>query len=843
MREPLLIPLAGWILGLMIARWTAWGPAESLTGATLLLLLAWAARRMGALWTARLAIALACAVLAAWDGTVRRPEPPADLQLALGVPLRLEGCVLEGWNRPVSPATAEVELRPGASVRISAPGRPGTAPPPLPVGQRVEFSVTLREARGYRNPGSFDYDAWLANHHIFWQARLLDASLVDLRQSCGSPLHNAMDGLRTRALDRLNQLYPRDEFDRGMLKGLLLGDSTEIRKVWVEDFRRTGTFHALVISGSHIVLVAGIFLLWLRRFRFGEGAVVTAACLVAWMYALIAGAAAPVMRSAAGFTLAVSARLFYRKPRVLNLLAAAALIFLILDPIQIEDASFLLSFLAVAAIGALYDPLREHVLAPFARAGHLLLRPSFPLASDPTAARWRVRLQLWVETLTLLWPRWSKQWPHAANSAVRAISFIGEAFLLSACVQLALALPMILYFHRVSISGLSANIVATPIMTATVPVGFAALFTGWSWLAALTSWLLKVTVWIVGWHARWEPDWRMPDPPLWLALALVGACIVTAICLRLRPQRILIPAIATLALLALAIRHPFAPLTTPGTLELTAIDVGQGDSLLLLTPSGQSLLVDAGGLFVPGRTEVSFDTGEDVVSPYLWSRGIRRLDAIAVTHLHQDHAGGLAAIIANFRPRELWTGATPAGREWTTLRTQAERYGVRVRPLHQGDSIRWGDTHLRALAPAPDYAPRRRPDNEDSLVLRVSYRSRTALLTGDIDRRIERELLDAGLIDHIDVLKVAHHGSRTGYFPDFLDAVRPGFAMVCVGRANLFHLPNAEVIDGLKQRGAMVLRTDEHGLVRIQTDGWRIRQETFAGRPVGCAACGDWDLN
>jgi competence protein ComEC len=283
--------------------------------------------------------------------------------------------------------------------------------------------------------------------------------------------------------------------------------------------------------------------------------------------------------------------------------------------------------------------------------------------------------------------------------------------------------------------------------------------------------------------------------------------------------------------LALLLWHPFAPQTILGQLEMTAIDVGQGDSILIAFPDGKRMLMDGGGIPAFGRQARSqLDIGEDVVAPYLWERSVRGVDVIALSHAHEDHIGGLPALISDFRPKELWTRATPESPRWRAVREAAVRNHVRILPMQAGNHITFGGAELDVLAPLPDYVPLDEPKNNDSLVMRLQYGRNSFLLCGDIERPVENGLLER--LQHVDVLKVAHHGSRTSSTEQFLEAVNPMYAVISVGYLNSYGHPNRDVLDRLRQHHAVILRTDEEGLVTIHSDGKRLRVQTYRNNPV-----------
>ncbi|HJT87310.1 MAG TPA: ComEC/Rec2 family competence protein, partial [Bryobacteraceae bacterium] len=594
------------------------------------------------------------------------------------------------------------------------------------------------------------------------------------------------------------------------------------------EYRSTGTFHALVISGTHVAVLAAFFLFLLRLCFVPEPAALLLTVLAAWLYALITGWQAPCVRSAAGLTLFMIAGYFYREQRIMNLLAAIALGFLVFDPEQLFDASFQLTFLAVGFLGAFAVPLIQATSGPRARALADLADTGRDLHLPPAVAQFRLEMRLLAGTLARL----TRIPDRAANLAItlpaRLLFWIYDIVVTSAVVQMGLALPMVVYFHRVGFSGLSANAFVIPIMGLVVPLGFVAICTGWGWVAAAAGKLLALSRAIVAWHAALEPAWRIPAPPLWLAAAISAALIATAL---VRGRLRIAAAGAAGALLAILVWHPFPPQHHPGELELTDIDVGQGESLLVGLPDGKHMLVDGGGIPAFGqRSRTQLDIGEDVVAPYLWSRSIRTLDIIAISHIHDDHLGGIPALIDDFHPKELWTGATPDSPLWRQVCERAARNKTAIVRLQAGRHLQFGGAEIDVLAPPPAYVPADVPKNNDSLVFRIRYGRHAFLLTGDIERGMERAILPR--MAAADVLKVAHHGSKTSSSNEFLDAVKPSFALISAGLDNIYGYPAAEILRRLQTRHAFVLRTDRDGLISISSDGRRLHVETDRWRAM-----------
>jgi len=318
-------------------------------------------------------------------------------------------------------------------------------------------------------------------------------------------------------------------------------------------------------------------------------------------------------------------------------------------------------------------------------------------------------------------------------------------------------------------------------------------------------------------------DFRIPAPLLWQSLTFC-ALLAAAIALARRsvssgarwPRRCAWAALilaAVVAVLPRPVEHP------RDALLVEAIDVGQGDSILLITPDNKTLLVDGGGHGGgPHQAPQDFDIGEEVVSQVLWSRGIRRLDVVALTHAHSDHMGGLPAALRNFHPAELWVGNNPRFGLYNALLDEAAELHVRVRSLRAGDAFSFGPTQVSVLAPFSNYQPGPQPGNNDSLVLHVAYGATSVLLEGDAEAPIEQAMLaEQGLASTL--LKVGHHGSITSTRPEFLARVHPECAVISCGLRNRYGHPRIEVLRALETANVRTFSTDINGATCFRLDG------------------------
>jgi competence protein ComEC len=733
-------------------------------------------------------------------------------------------------------------------LRATLYGPTDQAMPILHCGDRVHATIALHVPERYLDPGVWDATAWLRQQGIGVVGALKVSALTltpaPKRFGSGSFacwLHSMQQAGSQRLIDfadasassRLPRWLLLSHADAGMLSAMILGDRTYLEHQARVGFERTGSFHLLVVSGMHLAIFAGcIFALaaLLRLPRLWTTAV-TIACSFA--YALLTGFGEPVQRSFWMVTLFLLARLLFRERNSLNAIGFAALCLLALDPRSLWGASFQMTLLSVLIVAGVAVPIAERTFGPYLQAarnlGMVVLDPALP----PRLAQFRVTLRLIAGHLQpFAGRRLARFLPPAI---VRLTLRIFELLLVSALIELAMSLPMAIYFHRVTALGLPVNLLVVPLIGLALPsalITFATLLISSSVAiapAAVTAALLHAITGIVRWVSGMAAgDIRISTPGSIATVAgilLIGLAVWAA-----RNSRfpVAIP-IAALACSAGCVFYPWALVYHSGALEVTAIDVGQGDSLLLVSPQGKTLLIDAGGPI--GGTQnpnSNFEIGEDVVSPVLWDRNIRRLDAVALTHAHSDHMGGMLSILQNFRPRELWVGRNPDIPAYDTLLAEAQRLRIPVLPYCAGDHFAFGGAKVEVLSPPAGYAPGPAATNDDSLVLHVAYGQTSVLLEGDAQAPSENHMLSEAL--HSDLLKIGHHGSKTSTTSRFLAAVEPRYAVISVGQHNPYGHPKIDVLDRLQQAHVRTFRTDANGATSFYLDGTSVIAEPIAAR-------------
>ena len=720
----------------------------------------------------------------------------------------------------------------GVRVTVLMDSGPGLARPNFVpnCGDVVEGPMRLKVPERYRDPGAWQYADYLLAQGLGVHATVKASKIALLRQGAQSLqcrvfaaqswAANKISGyVRSGANCGMPPALRLSADDAGMVNAMLFGDRLGLNRTLRLGFERTGSFHLFVVSGMHVALLAGLLFWMARRLRLSEWLATLLTIGLTAGYALLTGFGVPVQRALWMVAIFLVARLLSRDRNVLNALGAAALGVLVWSPGGLSEASFQMTFLAILAIGGIAVPLWERGPGDYARAARHLWDEWEDVRLTPRVAQFRVMLRVWGEAFAGLLGRWTRGVPVIA---VRCGFWALELVLIGVVVEAVMVLPMAVYFHRATMFALPANIVSVPLVAVLAPMAIvtfcAALVSPWLAMVpgAATAGLLHGIRGVIGQVSHIQAaDMRIPGPVWWVAFLAVAAWFFCCWAVR-RSRAWAWTVIFLLPLIAVMVLWPERPVISQRNLEVTAIDVGQGDSLLVVSPQGKTMLVDAGGP-VGGPTESAavasgFDVGEEVVAPYLWSRRIRRLDVIALSHAHSDHMGGMPAVLRDFRPRELWVGIDPDSEAYQAVLDEAKELGVTVRHFHAGEDMAWGGTEISVLAPEAGYRNTGAPVNDDSLVMRIQYGKASALLEGDAEAPSERAMVADGRLRPVTLLKVGHHGSNSSTIPRFFAEAAPRDAVISVGKGNTFGHPKEEVIDRIAAAHTRLYRTDEFGL-------------------------------
>jgi competence protein ComEC len=807
-----------------------------------------------------------------WDETAANAAPTTSLDLAVTA---IED-VTPSTSRMV-PITGIGGVRATLFAANPTPSENHAQPQPeLHCGDLVEAPLRLRAPERYRDPGAWQYADYLLDQNIAATANVSAAKLsllpnsthahplADLSASAECRIFAAQSWAAARLLTytrstpnrHLPALLRLTPDDAGMLNAMLFGDRSRLTHALRLGFERTGSFHLFVVSGMHVALLAGLLFFLFRRLRLRNWLATMLTLALVAAYALLTGFGVPVQRALLMTAVFLLARLLTRQRNTLNALGAAALAVLIWSPRALFEASFQMTFLAIVAIAGIAMPLGERTFLPFAYAARNLRDHWRDTTLPPRLAHFRMMLRLWSESLADTFGPRTRALP---ATLVRLTLYAASLALIGLIAEAVMVLPMALYFHRATVFALPANMLSIPLVGVLAPLGLATFLASLisPYLAALPGSALALLLHAITnaiqriSHAQISglpADLRVPGPTLAHALAAL-ACFAFCCWAVRRSRAFAFAAVAVLPLAAAIILWPSPPIVHSNTLEVTAIDVGQGDSILVVGPTGRTMLIDAGGPTGAaanaenarglGSDSSAFDIGEQVVSPYLWSRQFRRLDVVALTHAHSDHMGGMPAILRNFRPRELWVAVDPNSVPYRALLAEAVALGIKVRHLRAGDTLAFDTVAIHVLAPTPAYANPGPPINNDSLVMRLQFGQSSALLEGDAEAPSEHQMVTAALSGNSaaalgpdTLLKVGHHGSRTSTTPEFLSLVAPQDTVISVGANNTFGHPRPEIIARLAAAHARVFRTDRFGLTTfLLTPNGRIAALPAASNP------------
>lgn len=648
------------------------------------------------------------------------------------------------------------------------------APEELARGDRVELLVDLAPVHLFLNEGLADPRPAIARSAVVASGGAIEIRVLQRGRSIAA----RVDQARARVRDRIEASFHPEA--RGLGRALVLGE-TDLDPADDEAFRQSGLSHLLAVSGTHLVIAVAGFAAALRAVLVRIGAVaaridagrIAAAFAIpaSWAYADFAGGSGSAIRAAAMLSAAMLARALGRHPSAVRSFAWSLLIPAALDPLLVCDVSFTLSTAATAGLTVLQRPIAAAIVRGPAPVQKLLAAVATTLSAMAGC----------TPILALLSP----------------------------------TLPLL---------GIAANLIAAPLgELAALPICLGHAILWWAPSAERgAAWIGSGALLGVGTIARLCTRTGAVLPIPRPTAAELATLAVTAVALwaasgRAGRQRAAVTGAAGLLACELGAARAGAP---RGVLRISVLDVGQGDAALIDLPDGSAMLVDGGG-FVGSPV----DTGARVVLPVLRARRRSGVAIAVLSHPHPDHFGGLASTLPAIKVGELWDSGQGedqgAGPTYAALLAGLRARGV---PVRRPDALcgaprSIGGATVELLAPCPAYAPDEGA-NDNSLIVRITYGARAALLVGDAEHAAEASLIRRGPgAIQADFLKVGHHGSRTSTSPAFLAAVSPRFASISSGVRNRFGHPHPRALATLEARGVEVARTDRGGEIIWETNG------------------------
>jgi len=621
-----------------------------------------------------------------------------------------------------------------------------------------------------RNPGEFDYRKYQKIKQRYFQFSVRYPWEIQVRSGEPARFHRFVSSIQNKITTIIHQAF--DPEPAAFASALILGKRDEINSEVINTYASLGIIHVLAVSGLHVGYVTLILLALLSLFpiNFRTTVFLTIAGLV--LYAAIVNFRPSVVRASAMASILLLAQASEQRYDILNLLGAAALVILVVNPLELFQIGFQLSFLAVLGIVVFYN-----------------------------------RFETALETIGLSIGKLSKP-----------LRYMLGLFLVSVAAFVATAPVTAYYFRMVPVWGLFLNLMVIPLIGVIVIATFVVLITGMFWPAlsgiyaevpnALIHLMNNILQFLYhsGFHAIHLPGFSA------IFILIVYAILTTFLFIRMK-NLVRYSFFGVLILVNVFIWKP----NPVHPLRITFLDVGQGDAALIESPHGKTMLIDA------GIRTLESDRGADVIIPYLQYRGIDHIDIAVLSHPHNDHIGGFPSILRKYRVSEIWDSKhsyhTNVMHE---VRTLSDSQGTRYHLIQAGFDTTIDQIHFRTFFPVSQEIDNN--INNHSIVQRLTYEQTSVLFPGDIEAKVEPYVDRFGQQIHAQLLKVPHHGSITSSTTEFINTVDPKFAIVSVGADNKFDHPSDVVLKRYRRQESQLLLTRDEGAVIFQSDGFHWKQ-------------------
>lgn len=638
-------------------------------------------------------------------------------------------------------------------------------------GNKVFLTGTFQKGRDARNPGEFNYHNYLTSNSISGIFITYPTDSVKILDSSKNYFKSILFSIR-KSIDSIIKGLHKPE-TAALLKGLILADRSEIAYETKTEFINSGVIHVLAVSGLHVGYILLIVVFIFGRFGVFTKALLTIISLLFFM--LLTGASPSVTRATIMSIVIIIAFLTNRSTNLINSISLAALLILLINPDEIFNPGFQLSFSAVLSIAIIYPIFQKYI--------------------------YRLKTKYKIIEYVLLF------------AAVSLSAQLGT-------------LPFTLaYFNKLSVIALFANLIVIPSIGVILAIGIITILTGYIsfyvavFFAAANDLLTSLLLDIIRFAGKLEISFLwIRNYSLYDSIVYYGFLIVILLTFYYSKKVWIGFTVTTIALASIFIYSSLddTHLFEKNKLNILMLDVGQGDAFLIQFPNGKTALIDA------GEANPFIDNGERVIIPILDYLGINKIDYGFISHLDLDHYGGFVSLLYNDRINEIYRPLPDSTAKSLRLEKYLSKKNIKTNH-YEKKVIDVGNSKIYVLNDpnSPEY--KKFSSNDKSGVIKIVYGENSFLFVGDCEYPAEYYL--ASNFSHIldsDVLKVGHHGSETGSSEAFLNLVSPKFALISAGFKNKFGHPSELVLDNLSKLNSKILRTDLSGAVLLRSDGKKI---------------------
>ena len=650
----------------------------------------------------------------------------------------------------------------------------------LNYGDEIIVKGNFEEASTARNKGGFDYKQYLKSKNIYGIVTVDKKDIETINKNNVDIIDLLANKVRNSMKRKIEQNLPNETSE--LLSGMLIGEKSNLQKEIQEDFRDSSLSHVLAISGMHVSYVMLGITFVISKVKFSKKMSKIVTILILLFFIILTGKTASVTRACFMSSYIILASLLHKKAHVLGSISISLLIILIINPYFILDIGLQLSYGGTIGIVLIYPTLKKYKKKKEDKTG-------------------RIKKVLY-----------------------KIKDKIIDTILLTISANLVIFPKVLFHYNTMSFTFIISNLLISPIIGIIIILGFLSVFASYiiSPISKIMFFFLQILLSVLAQIAHFCAGLPLskvyfPTPKIYIIIIyylfliyfiLVKNKIITG---KKIGKKVFIIFIISVIILNLILYF------IPKTFTISFIDVGQGDSMLISTPKGKNILVDGGG----SRDETTFDIGKQTLIPYLLNKGITKLDYIIISHFDSDHVGGILSVLEELRAKKVIICKQEENENYKRFKEIVKNKNIKVYVVKKGDNLKIEeDIWLKILWPK-DERIKENAINNNSIVAKLNYKSFSILLTGDIEKIAENEILkeyENSNILNASILKVAHHGSKSSSIKEFLEKVKPQIALIGVGEKNTFGHPNTGVINRLQNLNTKIYRTDEKGEITIKID-------------------------